>query len=389
MPPYNLEADERRFEKMKLENLYTGRNEKMRTEKNKSFIASKRKRIIAAGAAFLLALSLVGCSSLNAIVSQKQEPAETTSQAEQQEPAESTSQIEQQESAASVPAEKTLADNITVTGVGISEVGVRSASFDSYDAEPGYIIEATVANDNDVSCDVTPYFAVDITSKDDYGAEQTKREIIFGESMFTPYGPEMYSFVQPVGLAPHETKSVRYYIYMNGANPLQAVPLAGTHAAVEGTGSDAAIDLRGDFDEFYSSSEAMLANVEIVDFDVKEAASVYVPVSEWGSGAVLTEDFDDGSAWGGYPTYETFISGSVTNNTDERWKSADVQFDFILDGQALNAAAVRGTYYSLSHVDKGASAELSEQSIVTAQNDYEAVLTPALLAYEPDEQSGN
>lgn len=348
----------------------------MRMENIKSLIASHGKRTIAASAALMLALTLAGCGG-------------TGKQAPQEPQDETTSQTEQQEPAESAPDEETPADNVAVTGVNISAVEVRSASFDSYDAERGYVIEATVTNDNDASYDVTPYFAVDITYKDDYGTSQTKREVIFGSSLFTPYGPDSGKYIQPVGLAPNETKKVRYYVYLDAANPLMGMPLADSHAATEGSGSDAAIDLRGEGDEFYSSSEVTLANAELVGFDAKEAASVYVPASEWGSGAALTEDFDDGAAWGGYPTYETFISGSVANNTDERWKSAEVQFDFTLDGQALNAAAVRGTYYSLSHVDKGSSAELREQSVVTAQNDYEAVLTPALLAYEPDEQAGN
>ena len=385
MPPCNYAL--RPFRKGGAEIFIQGEIRAMRMEKAKSFIAFHGKRITAAGcAAILIAMALAGCGGTGD-QAPKESQAETISQIE------AASQIEQQEPDESAPAEsspagKTLSGSVTVTGVSISAVGVRSASFDSYDAEPGYIIEATVANDNDVSCDVTPYFAVDITSKDDYGTEQTKREVIFGSSLFTPYGPESGRYMQPVGLAPHETKKVRYYVYLNGANPLLGVPLDGAHAPAEGTGSDAAIDLRGDHDKFYGSSEATLANAEIVDFDVVEAMSVYVPAGEWEEGVSLTEEFDDGSAWGGYPTYESIISGAVTNNTEDRWKSAEVQFDFTLDGQALNAGALRGTYYSLSHVDRGSSAELREQSVVTAQKDYEAVLTPALLAYEPDEQAG-
>lgn len=290
------------------------------------------------------------------------------------------------------PVEETPADNVSITDVSMAPIEVCSASVDSYDAERGYVIDATVSNDNEVSCDVTPHFAVDITGEDDYGAEQTQRMVIYGGSVFTPYGLESMRDMQPVGLAPHETKNVRYYVYLDGASPLRGAPLEaseGEEGPDEETGALSAIDLSGGVNEFYSSEITALGNVELVGFDVEESEMVYLPADEWSEGVALTEEYDDGSSWGGYPTYESIISGSVANATNERWLSAEVQFDFTLSGQALNDAALRGTYYSLDHVDTGASAELREQSVATAKNDYDVVLTPALLAYEPDDQSSN
>lgn len=335
----------------------------------------KAKSAVAVAAACLLAVSLTGCGGTNST--------------KQEEPQNETTQQEQSAPAPEPEPEDTLESHVSITDVSLSEIKVYSTSVDSYDPERGYVIQATVTNDNDESCDITPYFAVDITGDDDYGAEQTQRVIISGSEIFTPYGPEpAMQSMQPVGLAPHETKDVRYYVYLDGAGPILASPLSNDKEDTSedyGIGPLDSIPLGGDEDgKYYSHEITSLANVEVVSFSVAESSMTYIPADEWGKGVILNEEYDDGSSWGGYPTYESIITGSIANPTQDRWLSATAQFDVALSGQTLNSAGLRGTYATLDHVDRGASAELTENSIVTTQNDYDVTLTPALLAYEPD-----
>lgn len=44
----------------------------------------------------------------------------------------------------------------------MTEAKRYSTSVDEYDPQQGYAISASVINDNDVSCDIAPYFAVDV-----------------------------------------------------------------------------------------------------------------------------------------------------------------------------------------------------------------------------------
>lgn len=333
----------------------------------------KHLAVVAASvaASCMLALSLVGCAG--------------TDSSKQAEPQGGVSQQEQQ----AREAENTLESNISISDVNMTEAKVCSTSVDEYDPQRGYAISASVTNDNDMSCDITPYFAVDIAGIDDYGAEQTERAIIYGSEVFTPYGLETGRSVQPVGLAPHETKTVWYYVYLDESNPLLASPLAGE-------GDDAAFkDEGGEYDpiqlesgkriEYYSEDITSLANIELMSFDAEESKKTYVPAKEWREGVAVGTKYDDGSSWGGYPTYESVMFGSIVNSTQDRWLTAEVQFDVRVGAYLLNTAGVRGTYCSLDHVDAGGSKDLIETSIATSQEEYSVELSPALLAYEPDE----
>ena len=104
---------------------------------------------------------------------------------------------------------------------------------------------------------------------------KTKRAVIYGSEVFTPYGVETARSMQSVGLAPHETKTVWYYVYLDESNPLLASPLAGE-------GDDAALgDEGGEYGpiqlesgkriEYYSEDITSLANIELVSFDAEEA----------------------------------------------------------------------------------------------------------------------
>lgn len=77
--------------------------------------------------------------------------------------------------------------------------------------------------------------------------------------------------------------------------------------------------------------------------------------------------------------------GSIANSTQDRWLTAEARFDVRVGVYLLNTAGVRGTYCSLDHVDVGDSWDFGETSIPTSREDYDVTLTPALLAYEPEE----
>lgn len=335
----------------------------------------KHLAVVAAGvaASCVLALSLAGCAGADS--SKQAEPQDGVSRQEQQ--------------ASEVEAENTLESNISISDVNMREAKVCSTSVDEYDPQRGYAISASVTNDNDVSCDVTPYFAVDIAGIDDYGAEQTERAVIYGSEVFTPYGVETARSMQSVGLAPHETKTVWYYVYLDESNPLLASPLAGEgdDAALKDEGGEyGPIQLEsGKRIEYYSEDITSLANIELVSFDAEEAKKTYVPAKEWREGVAVGTKYDDGSSWGGYPTYESVMFGSIANSTQDRWLTAEVQFDVRVGAYLLNAAGVRGTYCPLDHIDVGGSKDLVEASIAISQEEYDVVISPALLAYEPDE----
>ena len=333
----------------------------------------KRLAVMAAAASCMLTLSLAGCAGADS--SKQAEPQDEAPRQEQQAPEAET--------------KNTLESNISISDVNMTEAKVCSTSVDEHDPQRGYAISASVTNGNDVSCDVTPYFAVDISGIDDYGAEQTKRAVIYGSEVFTPYGLETTRGMQSVGLAPHETKTVWYYVYLDEANPLLAAPLAGEKddAALEDEGDEyGLIQLESDEEiRYYSEDITSLANIELVSFEAEEANKTYVPAKEWREGVNVDTKYDDGSSWGGYPTYESIMSGSITNSTQDRWLTAEVQFDVRVGSYLLNAAGVRGTYCSLGHIDVDGSKDLAETSIATSREEYSVELSPALLAYEPDE----
>ena len=109
-----------------------------------------KKQLAAGILAGIMALSFTACGS-------KQEP--------QPEPPASQSEASDQTSA---PEEQTLSDQVSMSEVSISAIDIYSRSLSDYEPEKGYVIQGTVTNNSDVSCDVYPAFSVSLTDAVSY-----------------------------------------------------------------------------------------------------------------------------------------------------------------------------------------------------------------------------
>lgn len=317
-------------------------------------------------AAAVMALSFTACGQSGEEVS-KEESSSSTTQTE-----DSSQQSEEPES---------IDRKVTVTDVTITPIQVYSASVDSYDPDNGYVIEATVSNKNDVSCDVYPTFSITLTSQDDYGASQTREMLLFNSDLISsPYSPDINyrgdTALAPVGIAPNETKTVRYYVGTNSTAPLVVAELDG-----------------GRYDEpenLYGTENYSIDGIKLKGVAVKQAEQVYLPADEWSADAHL-EAVDFSST--GLAAYGNVLTGTIQNNTTGRWEEGYAQFDLAVNGQTFNAMAVKKTYQTFSFVDVDGSVALHEgdfsisESVATSESpDFEVTLTPALLAYTPDEE---
>lgn len=281
---------------------------------------------------------------------------------------------------------QTIDQLISISDVSIAPIEVYSASVDSYEPDPGYIIEATVSNENDVSCDVSPFFSVQVTDEDDYGKPRTRNMVLLNSAaVFSPYGPDLPYYqgdaLVPVGLAPHETKTVRYYVQTASSNPIRVSALN------SGSGSSGYGE-----EKLYSSNKFSLSNIKLLSFQVKEADQVYVSSEKWNIDARLEEvDF----SMPGLTSYGNILTGTLTNNTDDQWEKASIQFDLSVNGQTLNTAAIKKTYQSFTYVDVGKNIPLRDESpYATSESvasyesqNYKMELTPALLMYTPENKN--
>ncbi len=325
-----------------------------------------KKQLAAGILAGIMALSFTACGS-------KQEP--------QPEPPASQSEASDQTSA---PEEQTLSDQVSMSEVSISAIDIYSRSLSDYEPEKGYVIQGTVTNNSDVSCDVYPAFSVSLTDEDEYGKARTRTMLLMdSDAVFTPYGPQKGSpdnkFLRPVGLAPKETKEVRYYISTN-ASSLLAAELQGD----EKSGSI------GGMEQYYDVNPYTLADVKLLQLHAEEAEKVYLPVAEWGKNVTLKAvDL----SMPGLSVFANIPEGTVTNTTKDRWERVNLYFDLSVNGQTMNVPAIRKAERTFDHVDLGDSFDIRDntgeyvgtESIASAQTkDFQVAITPGLLAYTPD-----
>ena len=270
-----------------------------------------------------------------------------------------------------------LESKVKMTNIQMESIEVWSASLDNYEPESGYVISATVKNGNDVSCDITPSFFVTIGYENEYGDPKSERIRLFETSpIYTPYGMEsMTSTNLSVGLAPGETKEVRFYI--NLAN-----------GPIVGNPYDLDADIRSARDDKHYDVTS-LSDIELESVRVEKSDYVYLPTSEW-DGGVSVEKVDRSQP--GLTSFAHEITGSISNQTSDRWKQAFVQYDVAVNGQTMNAPALRKASYSYDHVDRGDVLSLEEgegaaldPAIAAGPTDqFDIGVTPALLAYLPD-----
>ncbi|MDL2295771.1 hypothetical protein LJC18_03070 [Lachnospiraceae bacterium OttesenSCG-928-E19] len=313
----------------------------------------------------LMTVSLTACGK-------KEIPLQEKSEALHQEKKEASTQ----DTSTQEEPQKTLSDLVSITNVTIDPIDVYSASVDSYDPTQGYVIEATVSNENDISCDVSPILSVVITNLDNYGKEQSKEGIL---SLSSPAVTSPYCYkgaygvsTDSVGLAPHETKTVRYYLGANGLGQRVNVDRINQSDEIES------------FQNLFMNNIISITDAKLQSFNVKESEVVYIPAQEWAKDVSIEEmkfDFSTGNV----------IKGAVTNNTEDRWKDGSIQFDIMVNGQIVGSE-----YKDFTFIDKGGVIEMSHNgsapytitdSVASYEGEgYKVELIPTLLGYTPDEE---
>lgn len=275
-----------------------------------------------------------------------------------------------------------LSRNVTITDITFQAVEAYSASTDLRTRQ-GYMIQATVRNGNDVSVDVFPAFSAVYTDSDNYGDPRERKVLLMNSGCITtPYGPDylaMYvsdGYLRPVGLAPHETKTVRYYIIGEGVYVLPAAEI----------GADGAVNFFNRVDILLDGNNA-LSGLELCGLKAAEAEQVYLAAEDWaGDFRMLRVD----ESMTGLRMIRHYLQGTFTNTTDERWESVNVQFDITVDGQATYESVRHYANLEYSYVDIGDVIDIangSETGIKVAgyeHGDFDVEMVPGLLAYTPD-----
>ncbi len=188
-----------------------------------------------------------------------------------------------------------LKENVTISDItfeGHDTTGAF-AGYDNYD----YVVEMTVSNDNDVSCDVYPSFQATVVWTNGYGDEISRqiqllrsRSTMINSPYSRMFGRDTLSAEDnyeetliPVGLAPHETKKVVYYM-------------------------DEAYTTDGDSFDF--GADGPITDLQLLDYTVEEAPYTYLNISEC-------------------LDYET---GAITNTSGERWNVVGANYEEVVDG---------------------------------------------------------
>lgn len=338
-----------------------------------------KKRIVVSLVAGILAISLTACGGTqNSNESDNTKVDNSSAQTQESETANET-ETSSQETPVQEEQQKTLSDFISMTNITFAPIEVYSASVDSYEPTQGYVIEATVSNESDMSCDVTPVLSAVITDTDNYGKEKSKEVILSlaSPAISSPYCYEnTYGITtESVGLAPHETKTVRYYIGATGGS--------------NGSLNVAELDNIGFFERLFLSDIISITDIKLQSLSAEESEVVYIPIEEWANDVKIEEvEFDLSTG--------NIIMGTVTNNTDDRWKDGNIQFEITVNGQTLNSAAIEHTYKDFSFVDIGDIIQLCDsnsgnysisESVASYESQgYKVELIPTLLGYTPDEE---
>ncbi len=296
-----------------------------------------------------------------------------------------------------------LKENVTITDVSAEQLEV----IEDWMWGDVIAIYMTVTNDNDVSCEVMPSFMVKRETHDGGPDLVTDEGILMRASssssnydeVYSPYhyyennnqddstvydgGKKVYDYENPyflsVGLAPHETKEVCYYVNK-------------TNIDVDGVTKGL-----GAYDN--------IVEIELADYAVDESKYSYVPVSECVDYCEV-EKIDNASEFTpDYKQTRIFLTGEITNNTSDRWMTAHAQFDLNVNGVPIeNSDDFDNTYtYSVnfSYVNTGETVSLNDEdlsysslsmnlpmSFNSTMDFHEELvdfeLIPTFVAYEPD-----
>lgn len=288
--------------------------------------------------------------------------------------------------------EETEPDNKLIKNVSISDISIKSTDIYSInilkESSPikGYVIEANIENKNNISCNVFPSFSILVEDKDDYG-QSRKRELLLldSEKITTPYGEDQLfgvtnAYIKPVGLAPNEIKTVKYYI--------TGVIKAYDKQSESNNTDDSLVDSN---EIQLSLQDITIDKINLASFDVVEVQDkIYLPAKE--NIEKLKVEHANFS-FTGMSLYGDILTGFITNNTKDRWDSITLKFDYTVnDFPFLNDL----TNKSFEYIPIGKSVQLSDKSkenysssdtfITYEEEKYKANAVPALISYVKEQK---
>lgn len=192
----------------------------------------------------------------------------------------------------------------------------------------GTVIEATIKNKSNDSVDVSLVVEATVEYIDDYEDKQTVNMLMynpsksFGNNATSFYSPYTRYNVHeannsdipvdgliPVGLAPKEEKTVRYYF---GENYFYGYDLDNDNEPME-------------------IKDGTITKIKLKDVNCSVPDCEYVAVDEWEDCVELVKEKTHNNEYDS--SMLAYLSGAIKNNTEERWKKATVQTDAEVDDQ--------------------------------------------------------
>ncbi len=245
--------------------------------------------------------------------------------------------------------EAALVANVTITNVEVSPIQEQDKNGHT---TKEYVVSMLISNENDISCDITPSIKATVEVADNYGEYKVEETTDIEAS--SPYCRENSL---AAGLAPHETKTVCYYL-----------EYIWTETAAE---------------VYFDDDDVQILDVELLDFSVEQAPYEYIAVSEWGS-ALSTET-----------TIETYMDGDhahvslvgdIQNNTGEKWKSVTVWYAFQINDSDYGGYQSKSfDYINVDEIINLNDDESYDFKYYVGESIEQVEIIPTLLWYEPDE----
>lgn len=268
-----------------------------------------------------------------------------------------------------------LARNVTMTDVSIAPIDAYGPSLYSLDPTPGYVIQATVSNKNSVSCDVFPMFSFYVEDRDNYDNPRVRKVLLNdSDGVFTPYGPKYHSLgedaMDPVGVAPNETKVIRYYFF--------------------GSINCAVFDEDGKLTSrtsIYAPAIESITDFQLYGLKAQKAYQVYIPVDEWGDN-LWVEEVDESRV--GLTQFRSYAHGTITNTTEDQWNTVTFTCEYMVNNEGVYSYVSAKNSQVFYYVDIGDTIGFKnsgERITFTEKPGHNLEIFPTLLAYTPEEKS--
>lgn len=340
------------------------------------------KKLIAMILCISMLLALCGCEIADDSGRSSRRRNRNREESEEYMDSDEPSEMEESEPAPLLQGTYSLAQNVTMTDITIAPIDAYGICLYTYDPTPGYVIQATVSNQNSVSCDVFPMFSFYVQDRDEYDNPRVRKVLLKDSNcVFTPYGLDYYSFgedlLNPVGLAPHETKVIRYYIIPEGSFSI--------NCAVFDEDGQTVNQMR--VERIHVSAIESITDFQLYGLKVLKANQVYIPVAEWGDN-LWVEEVDESMV--GLTQYRSYAHGTITNTTEDQWNSVTMVSEFLVNNEGVYSYVSAKNSQVFYYVDIGDTIGYTGSGLrVTSYEKpgHNLEIFPALLAYTPEEKS--